>query len=110
MCEGKEINYQQELKKIQDAQDQINSKILLLIDQVGRLGSQISEELSKQCYLPKSLTKSDVCEILGITTITLDKLIKSGEIPAFRVAKRNFRIQPKDLQSYMDRKEQVCPN
>ena len=108
MCEGKEINYQREIKKIQDAQDQINSKILLLIDQVGKLGSQISEDLSQQCYPLKSLTKSDVCEILCITTITLDKLIKSGEIAAFRVAKRNVRIQPKDLQSYMDRKEPVC--
>lgn len=48
------------------------------------------------------LTASEVAERLRVSTMTVYRLIRSGELPAVRVG-RNYRVRSDDLLSYLDR-------
>lgn len=50
------------------------------------------------------LTVAEVAELLRVSTMTVYRLIRSGELPAVRVG-RNYRVRRGDLDGYLQ--EQV---
>jgi excisionase family DNA binding protein len=50
------------------------------------------------------LTAAEVADQLRVSTMTIYRLIRSGELPAVRVG-RNYRVRTGDLERYLD--EQV---
>lgn len=50
------------------------------------------------------LTVAEVADLLRVSTMTVYRLIRSGELPAVRVG-RNYRVRRRDLDSYLQ--EQV---
>ena len=60
-----------------------------------------------QCYhqvMEQLLTVAEVADLLRVSTMTVYRLIRSGELPAVRVG-RNYRVRRGDLDSYLQ--EQV---
>lgn len=47
------------------------------------------------------LTAAEVAEQLRVSTMTIYRLIRSGELPAVRVG-RNYRVREEDLAAYLD--------
>lgn len=47
------------------------------------------------------LTAAEVAGRLRVSTMTVYRLIRSGELPAVRVG-RNYRVQAEDLETYLD--------
>lgn len=47
------------------------------------------------------LTAAEVADQLRVSTMTIYRLIRSGELPAVRVG-RNYRVRAGDLASYLD--------
>ena len=47
------------------------------------------------------LTVREVAEAMRVSTMTVYRLIKGGELPAIRVGK-HFRIRETDLSGYLD--------
>jgi excisionase family DNA binding protein len=50
--------------------------------------------------LPTFYTKKDVADMLKVTTKTVDRAIRSGDLRAIKL-KRAVRIQGDDLQTYL---------
>lgn len=48
------------------------------------------------------LTKAEVAELLTISEDTVDRLIKSGQLPAYRIAKTCTRIDRADALAYLE--------
>ena len=53
----------------------------------------------------KPLSTTEAARALGISVKTLRKLIKSGDLKAFRPGKRSFKIMPDAIEDYKRRKE-----
>lgn len=47
------------------------------------------------------LTASEVADRLRVSTMTVYRLIRRGELPAVRVG-RNYRVRAGDLEAYLD--------
>lgn len=47
------------------------------------------------------LTANEVAEQLRVSTMTVYRLVRRGELPAVRVG-RNYRIRQHDLAAYLD--------
>lgn len=47
------------------------------------------------------LTAAEVADQLRVSTMTIYRLIRSGELPAVRVG-RNYRVRENDLAVYLD--------
>ncbi len=47
------------------------------------------------------LTPIEVADVMRVSTMTVYRLVKSGEMPALRVGK-HLRIRLSDLNSYLD--------
>lgn len=47
------------------------------------------------------LTAAEVADQLRVSTMTIYRLIRSGELPAVRVG-RNYRVRQGDLDTYLD--------
>lgn len=47
------------------------------------------------------LTAAEVADQLRVSTMTIYRLIRSGELPAVRVG-RNYRVRVSDLERYLD--------
>lgn len=47
------------------------------------------------------LTVAEVADLLRVSTMTVYRLIRSGELPAVRVG-RNYRVRRRDLDSYLE--------
>jgi len=48
------------------------------------------------------LTVHEVAELMRVSTMTVYRLIKAGELPAARVG-RSFRLRAHDVDAYLDR-------
>ena len=48
------------------------------------------------------IKKREVCEMLGISMNTLEKLIRSGKLPAYRVTDTAVRIAREDVTRYLE--------
>jgi excisionase family DNA binding protein len=46
------------------------------------------------------LTAAEVADQLRVSTMTIYRLIRSGELPAVRVG-RNYRVRARDLDAYL---------
>ena len=49
---------------------------------------------------PSLLTAAEVAEQLRVSTMTIYRLIRRGELPAVRVG-RNYRVRTQDLDHYL---------
>lgn len=47
------------------------------------------------------LTVAEVAEMLRVSTMTVYRLIRTGELPAVRVG-RNYRVRRAELDSYLE--------
>jgi excisionase family DNA binding protein len=47
------------------------------------------------------LTAGEVADRLRVSTMTIYRLIRRGELPAVRVG-RNYRVRASDLEAYLD--------
>jgi excisionase family DNA binding protein len=47
------------------------------------------------------LTAAEVADQLRVSTMTIYRLIRRGELPAVRVG-RNYRVRASDLETYLD--------
>lgn len=47
------------------------------------------------------LTAAEVADNLRVSTMTVYRLIRSGELPAVRVG-RNYRVRAQDLENYLE--------
>ncbi len=59
--------------------------------------SRVAQSLSKARFL----TVQEVAEQLRVSSMTVYRLIKSGEIPAVRVG-RSFRVREADVDRYLE--------
>lgn len=57
----------------------------------------MSETFSKSRFL----TVQEVANLLRVSTMTVYRLIKSGDLPAVRVG-RSFRVRDGDVDSYLE--------
>jgi excisionase family DNA binding protein len=48
----------------------------------------------------KFLTVNEVADVIRVSTMTVYRLIKGGELPAVRVGK-SFRVREEDLDAYL---------
>lgn len=55
------------------------------------------------------LTVREVAEAMRVSTMTVYRMIKAGELPAIRVGK-HFRIRRRDLTAYLDARMVGMPN
>lgn len=46
-------------------------------------------------------TAAEVAERLRVSTMTIYRLIRSGELPAVRIG-RNYRVRQEDLEAYLE--------
>ena len=53
------------------------------------------------------LTAPEVCEYLRVSRATLYRLFRNHEIPAFRVAKRDWRVAVEDLVEWIEKEASV---
>jgi excisionase family DNA binding protein len=49
----------------------------------------------------RALKKREAAIILGVSTVTLDKLIREGRLRAFRPTETSLRIMPEDLERFI---------
>lgn len=49
---------------------------------------------------PQLLTVAEVADLLRVSSMTVYRLIRNGELPAVRVG-RSYRVSEDDLQSYL---------
>ena len=54
----------------------------------------------------KFLTVKQVAETLAVSEQTVKSYIRQGELPAFRVGLRGYRISPSDLQAFIEKRKQ----
>jgi len=47
------------------------------------------------------LTAAEVAEALRVSTMTVYRLIRRGELPAVRVG-RNYRVRERDLEAFLE--------
>ncbi|MGH3440630.1 MAG: helix-turn-helix domain-containing protein [Nitriliruptorales bacterium] len=47
------------------------------------------------------LTVAEVAELLRVSTMTVYRLIRTGDLPAVRVG-RNYRVRRPDLEAYLE--------
>ena len=50
---------------------------------------------------PRLLTPNEVAEQLRVSTMTVYRLIKSGELPAARIS-NSFRLREADVDAYLE--------
>jgi len=54
-------------------------------------------------FAQKMMTVPEVCEYLQVSRATLYRLLRRCELPAFRVAKRDWRFAVEDLADWVER-------
>jgi len=54
------------------------------------------------------LTVEEVAKLLKLSKITIYRLIKTGEIPAYKIG-ASWRINKEDLESYIETKKEMVP-
>jgi len=49
----------------------------------------------------KFLTRKDLCDQFGITYPTLDRLVKTGVLPTYRVGSRKILFKKEEVEKYL---------
>jgi len=62
-----------------------------------------SQEINTFQGMPLLLTCEQVCGELGVSRVTLWRLIKTGKIKSIRVSRRCIRIASEELRAFLDR-------
>jgi excisionase family DNA binding protein len=57
-------------------------------------------QLAQSHGRPRFLTVAEVASMLRVSTMTVYRLIKSGQLPAARVGK-SYRVREEDVDSYL---------
>jgi excisionase family DNA binding protein len=53
--------------------------------------------------LPRLYTKKQVCQMVGVCRATIDKMLKTGEIPHVYIHGRALRITHDDFMAWVDK-------
>ncbi len=81
----------------------------------GRTAGELRESLRRcrahldevvatsQSYTPLVRTVDQAAAALGVSPITIYRLINSGKLPAYRVSKRSIRVDERALRDYLAR-------
>ena len=48
------------------------------------------------------MTRLEACEYLKISLDTLERMLKRGDIPAYRLGPKQIRIKREDLNAYLE--------
>ncbi len=48
------------------------------------------------------IKKAEACEMLSISMNTLDKLIHSGKLPAYKITEKTVRLAREDVTAYLE--------
>ncbi len=62
-------------------------------------GCQVAQSFSKARFL----TVQEVAELMRVSSMTVYRLIKAGDLPAVRVG-RSFRVRDEDVDAYLESK------
>ncbi len=62
----------------------------------GRKGSAVAQSSATARFL----TVQEVADLMRVSTMTVYRIIKSGELPAVRVG-RSFRVRDTDVDTYL---------
>lgn len=57
--------------------------------------------MARQHSRARFLTVAEVAELLRVSTMTVYRLIKSGELPAARIGK-SYRVREDDIDAYLE--------
>jgi excisionase family DNA binding protein len=69
--------------------------------------SVLRPNISSSITAPMMLTAPEVCEYLRVSRTTLYRLFRDGDIRAFRVSKRDWRVAVDDLARWVERESRV---
>ncbi len=47
------------------------------------------------------ITKHEAAEILGVSVRTLERMIRRGVLPAYRIGPKTVRLSPEDIEAYV---------
>jgi excisionase family DNA binding protein len=76
--------------------------ILTIVEDEAYCASSQRGDAGVTVFAPDGLlTVREVAEAMRVSTMTVYRLIKAGELPAIRVGK-HFRIRRRDLTGYLD--------
>jgi excisionase family DNA binding protein len=101
MCEYSNINLPEEFESLQDQTSQLSIQVGELSKQLAMLRSELQEVYTQAITPARAYTKSEACEILQVTMLTLDKILKSAKLKSFVVGDRGIRISRSNLHDYM---------
>jgi excisionase family DNA binding protein len=68
-----------------------------VFQRVGVKGSTVAESFAKASFL----TVQEVAKLMRVSSMTVYRLIKAGELPAVRVG-RSFRVRDVDVDAYLE--------
>jgi excisionase family DNA binding protein len=80
--------------------------LTVVLDDAYRAGRQRGD-VTVTAFRHELLTAREVAELMRVSTMTVYRLIKSGELPAIRVGK-HLRIRRDDVEAYFDRRVVVA--
>jgi len=66
----------------------------------SRDGNGRGEPVAQSFATARFLTVQEVADLMRVSTMTVYRIIKSGELPAVRVG-RSFRVRDVDVDSYL---------
>jgi len=78
----------------QDLQDMITKAVKTALAELSPPQAPVTSE-------NKYLSRQDLCDQLGITLPTLDRIVKSGAIQTYRVGSRKILFKSEDVASYL---------
>jgi excisionase family DNA binding protein len=64
-------------------------------------GAEERRSMTESFAKARFLTVQEVAELMRVSSMTIYRLIKSGELPAVRVG-RSFRVRDVDVDAYLE--------
>jgi len=55
------------------------------------------------------LTREDVAKRVGVTSQTVSRYVRSGQLKAYKFNKRVVRFREEDVEAFINRNQQVLP-
>jgi len=63
------------------------------------------EETNTQ-HGPKLLNLKEAADQMGVHKMTVYRMVKRGDIPSFRIGKKNIRVSQTDVEDYIQTRRQ----
>jgi len=110
MCENERINFSQEFETLKDNNFHLNQLVSELTKKLDDMMMIVSQGFTTASIINRPLTKEEAADVLSISVHTIHKLLKTGEIPHFKLNEKLIRIQPQHLHAFMEREAAKCRN